>query len=87
MGGRNRPQPPENPMNQLSTFVLTALLQLDDQLQNDDAFCGYSANAEGNAQLLEELWDIFTSENPASWACPEELVEAWYTNFYNQEAA
>ena len=74
-------------MDQLSTFVLTALLQLDDQLQNNDAFCGYSANAEGNAQLLAELWDIFTSNNPASWACPEELVEAWYEDFYNQEVA
>jgi hypothetical protein len=74
-------------MDQLSTFVLTALTQLDDQLQNDDAFMGYTPDAAGTAQLLSELWEIFTSENPASWACPEELVEAWYTNFYNQEAA
>ena len=74
-------------MNQLSTFVLTALLQLDDQLQNNDAFCGYSPNPDGTAQLLEDLWDIFTSENPASWACPEELVEAWYTHFEESEAA
>ena len=74
-------------MDQLSTFVLTALTQLDDQLQNDDAFMGYTPDAAGTAQLLSELWDIFTSDNPAAWDCPEELVNAWYENFCNQEVA
>ena len=41
-----------------STLVLTALVQLNDELLNDDAFCGYNDDPEGTARLLDELWGL-----------------------------
>ena len=65
-----------------STLVLSALAQLDAQLQLDDAFCGYSPDAEGTARLLAELWEIYSAPQP-SGRCETavELVDAWYINF------
>ena len=71
-----------------STLVLTALAQLDAQLQTDDAFCGYTPDADGTAQLLDELWDMYLAFHPDSRAeRPEELVECWYESFYAEQAA
>jgi hypothetical protein len=71
-----------------STLVLTALTQLDAQLQADDRFLVYTPDADGTVQLLAELWDIYLAFHPDSRAeRPEELVESWYEDFYAQQAA
>ena len=69
-----------------STLVLTALLQLNAQLMNDDAFCGYTDDHDGTARLLSELWDIYYAPFHRA-ELPEELVNAWYENFYANEVA
>jgi hypothetical protein len=69
-----------------STLVLTALLQLNEQLRTDDAFCGYMDDHDGTARLLEELWDLYYA--PLHRAeLPEELVNAWYEQFFQDAAA
>ena len=71
-----------------STLVLTALAQLDAQLQTDDAFCGYTPDADGTTQLLADLWSIYEAFLPDSRAeTPEELVNSWYEDFYAEQAA
>jgi|688.fasta_scaffold60228_8 hypothetical protein len=69
-----------------STLVLTALLQLNEQLRQDDAFCGYLDDHAGTGRLLAELWDLYYAhmDRPES---PEQLVDAWYENEYEGEAA
>lgn len=68
-----------------STLVLTALLQLNNELINDDGFCGYNDDYTGNARLLDELWEIYCSMTPAK--TPQDLVDAWYDQFYASEEA
>jgi hypothetical protein len=78
MGGKTAPHPPETTMEP-STLVLTALLQLNEQLRQEDAFCGYLDDHAGTARLLAELWDLYYAhmDRPES---PEQLVDAWYEN-------
>jgi len=66
-----------------STLVLTALVTLNGDLMNDDAFAGYTDDHEGTARLLTELWDlVYAHGDPLP--TPEMLVEAWYDAFYAQ---
>lgn len=66
-----------------STLVLTACLQLNEELRDNDAFAGYNDDAEGTARLLAELWDIYNANGPVGQAeLPEELVECWYNTFF-----
>jgi hypothetical protein len=64
-----------------STLVLTALVQLNDNLINDDAFCGYVDDYKGTARLLDELWDLYYAQfiRPET---PEELIDVWFENFF-----
>jgi hypothetical protein len=64
-----------------STLVLTALVQLNDNLINDEAFCGYDDDYKGTARLLDELWDLYYAQfiRPET---PEELVDVWFENFF-----
>ena len=68
-----------------STLVLTALVQLNDELLNDDAFCGYNDDPEGTARLLDELWGLVPTV--AFDATPDDLVTAWYDQFFADEVA
>ena len=71
-----------------STLVLTACLQLNQDLRDNDAFMGYNDDADGTASLLAELWDMYLAFHPDSRAeTPEELVNSWYEDFYANEAA
>jgi hypothetical protein len=73
MGGKTAPHPPETTMEP-STLVLTALLQLNEQLRQEDAFCGYLDDHAGTARLLAELWDLYYTwtapKAPSSWLTP-----------------
>ncbi len=60
-----------------STLVLTALLQLNEEIRDNDAFLGYTDNHKGTGRLLSELWEIYTSSGPQPQS-PSELVDAWY---------
>jgi hypothetical protein len=64
-----------------STLVLTALVQLNDNLINDDGFAGYNDDYKGTAKLLDELWDLYYAQfiRPET---PEELVDIWFENFF-----
>lgn len=64
-----------------STLVLTALIQLNDNLLNDDGFQGYVDDYKGTARLLDELWDLYYAQfqRPET---PEELVDVWFENFF-----
>jgi hypothetical protein len=64
-----------------STLVLTALVQLNGQLINDDAFCGYVDDSKGTEQLHNELWDLYYAQfiRPET---PGDLVDIWYENFF-----
>lgn len=73
-----------------STLILTALLQLNDELKDDDSFCGYTDDHEGTARLLSELWDIAYTAICEPWqdefTSPQELVNAWYEQLAAQTA-
>ena len=69
-----------------STLVLTALLQLSEQLRTSDAFCGYLDDHDGTARLLSELWDQYYAHFVRA-EHPEELVDGWYETFYANEVA
>jgi hypothetical protein len=74
-----------------STLVLAALAQLDAQIQANDAFywlSGYTPDSYGTSRLLKQLWEVYSAPQP-SGRCetPGELVEAWYEDFHNREAA
>jgi hypothetical protein len=64
-----------------STLVLTALLQLNDNLINDDAFCGYDDDSKGTEQIHNQLWDLYYAQfiRPET---PEELVDIWFENYF-----
>ena len=66
---------------QPSTLVLTALVQLNDNLINDDGFAGYTDDYKGTGQLLDQLWDLYYAQfvRPED---PEELVDIWFENFF-----
>lgn len=68
---------------QTSTLVLTALAQLNEELINDDAFCGYNDDPEGTARLLDELWAQVP--HVAFDATPDDLIDAWYSHFFAKE--
>lgn len=68
---------------QTSTLVLTALAQLNEELLNDDGFCGYNDDLEGTARLLDELWGIVP--HVAFDATVEDLITAWYDQFFANE--
>jgi hypothetical protein len=74
-----------------STLVLTALAQLNEQLTTDDGFCGYNDDQDGTVRLLNELWTIYYDSQMLPFqdalGCPEELVNAWYEQFYADEEA
>ena len=62
-----------------STLVLTACLQLNEQLRDNDAFAGYNDDEDGTSQLLAQLWDMYLAFHPDCRAeTPEELEECWY---------
>ncbi len=64
-----------------STLILTALAQLNEELISDDGFDGYNDDLEGTTRLLDELWTLYSASHfPAE--DPEELVSAWYENFF-----
>lgn len=64
-----------------STLILTALTLLNEELTNDDGFNGYNDDLEGTTRLLNELWELYsTAYFPAE--DPEDLVTAWYENFF-----
>ena len=68
-----------------STLVLTACVQLNEQLRDNDAFSGYNDNEDGTVRLLAELWDIYNANGPFGQAeLPEELMECWYNSFFAQ---
>ena len=69
-----------------STLVLTALLQLNEELRTSDAFCGYTDDHDGTASLLIQLWDLYYAPFVRA-EHPQELVDGWYDNFYANEAA
>ena len=64
-----------------STLVLTALVQLNDNLINDDGFAGYNDDSKGTEQLHNQLWDLYYAQfyRPET---PEELVDIWFENFF-----
>ncbi len=66
---------------QPSTLVLTACLQLHNQIVDDDGFCGYLDDHQGTTQLLNELWDLYYAPFQRA-ETPEELVAAWYEDIY-----
>ncbi len=73
-------KPPSTPNNmEPSTLVLTALLQLNEQLRTDDAFCGYLDDHDGTGRLLADLWELYYSAFHRA-ETPEELVVAFYEN-------
>ena len=66
-----------------STFVLTALLRLNEELLTDDAFCGYNDDPEGTARLLDELWGL--NAHLTTFSTVDDLIDAWYTNHFAKE--
>ena len=75
------PEKTYNTYMENSTLILTALLQLNEELRTNDAFCGYNDDHNGTQKLLEELWDLYY----AQYIRPEtaqEMVDIWYENFF-----
>lgn len=76
---------------QPSTLVLNALVLLNEQLMNNDAFCGYNNDQDGTVRLLNELWTIFYDSQMLPFQdtleTPEELVNAWFEQFYSEMEA
>ena len=70
---------------QPSTLVLTALLQLHQELSHDDGFAGYEGDADAQARLLAELWEQYLA-HPFPAEHPQELVDGWYFSFYENAA-
>jgi hypothetical protein len=68
-----------------STIILKAAALLNEELLHDEAFCGYSDDQHDLQRLLGELWDIFYVSQFFPFTDPEELVSAWYENFYAQQ--
>jgi hypothetical protein len=67
-----------------STLVLAALSLLNEQIRDNDAFCGYEDNWAGTSRLLDELWELYTANSPKP-ANPNELVCAWLEELYPEE--
>ena len=66
-----------------STLVITAFLQLNEELRDNDAFAGYTDDAKGTGRLLAELWEIYEANDSFGQAeLPEELVDCWYNTFF-----
>ena len=84
MGGKTALHPQTT--MQPSTLVLTALLQLNEDMRDNDAFLGYTDDAAGTVRLLEELWEQY-SLLPSMDATADDLVEAWYLTTLGEDAA
>ena len=62
---------------QPSTLVLTATLQLHNEIIDDDGFNGYSDDQADSVTLLNDMWELFY-ENRDHIDTPNDLVQFWY---------
>ena len=62
---------------QPSTLVLTATLELHNQIVDDDGFCGYNDDQVDSERLLNDMWELFYRERDHI-ETPDDLVQFWW---------